>query len=63
MKTFLLHFEETVDVENSLTSAGNAADSGKNAVTTVAGTKTLTEVRQEGVDDDPQARSSFAIPK
>ena len=63
MKAFLLRFEEKAGGgRKPLASACNAADSGKRTATIVAGTKTLTEVRKEMIDDDPFSRSSLVIP-
>jgi hypothetical protein len=63
MKTFLLCFEEMVDVKLDLIPHRDAVDGDDRNAKVIAGTKTLTEVRREGVDEDPQARSLSAIPK
>jgi hypothetical protein len=63
MKTFLLSFEEMVNVKLDLVPHREAVNGDDNNTKVIAGTKTLTEVRREGVDEDPQARSLVAIPK
>ena len=71
MKSFLLRFEEqtvpgrTTDDENRSALSLKLADSNNVAYTIVAGTKTITEVRHEGIDEDPDNdwRDLLAIPR
>jgi hypothetical protein len=57
MKNFLLRFEEK-SVQEDATASENR--SGQTAV--VASTQTLTEVRAEGTDKDPNSRCGVAFP-
>jgi hypothetical protein len=69
MKTFLLRFEEKtvrelgVRTGRQSVSARGSAYSNEAASTIVAGTQTLTEVRHEGVDEDPDRRGRLAFPR
>jgi hypothetical protein len=69
MKSFLLRFEEK-SVQGRFAGAASCADSvdrvaisGKAITQVVAGTKTITEVKQEGLDNDPSSTSFSAFPR
>jgi hypothetical protein len=69
MKTFLLRFEEKT-IRNRGVRAGShsapargSADANEGSAIIVAGTQTLTEVRHEGVDEDPDRRDSLTFPR
>jgi hypothetical protein len=71
MKTFLLNFAEPtvwnrpVGDRSSSVSSGRLVDSKKSDLTIIAGTQTLTEVRHEEVDEDPDDdwRDLLAFPR
>jgi hypothetical protein len=58
MKPFLLRFEEET-VEDIIARIGSQSVQG----TVVAGTQTLTEVRKEGADKDPNVDEGVAFPR
>ncbi len=67
MKTFLLLFQEEVAPQNSPDGSGQpmttSAVADQHLSKIVAGTKTITEVRQETIDSDPRTASFLALPK
>ena len=69
MKPFLLRFQERTVQEIAPdgmcrpSAAQELADADDRGCAIVAGTKTITEVRQEGLDSDPEASSFSVFPK
>lgn len=69
MKSFVLRFEEEriqarpTELTHHASSGSGFANGAKAIPLIVAGTKTLTEVKQEGTDADPRSASFHAFPK
>lgn len=63
MRTYLLRFEEYPLPPHSASNGSREVGNSKSSATIVAATKTLTEIKREGVDADPQLVGFCALPK